>query len=509
MKKQRILKTIIFVFSILLNVYNVNAMLPETGCTDPAATNYNSYATEDDGSCVYSDTTNTDTTNTEIYGCMDSTATNYNQYATVDDNSCVYSNDTTSTDSTNTEIYGCIDSTATNYNPLANIDNGNCIYTQYTYGCTDIDAINYDSIANINDGSCIFTEEIWGCTDSSATNFNIEATIDDGYCEYATIIYGCTDISATNYNPQANIDNGKCIFDTLITTGCTDPFALNYNEFATQDNGSCIYNTVNDTISGCMDTDALNYNPVATISNNSSCIYASAIVPGCTSPMALNYNTNATIDDSSCVFARPVNIIINNPNNISNIIDTIGCLPQNNCSFDFSNRPDSVTINSITQTQGTEYNVEWNIWQNGTSTTVNSTYTINSEGEIMLYLSIICNGTTLKSQGNEKVKALTISSPVNVEDPTNTISILNKDISIYPIPTDNKITLSIGEKGANNYLVNIYSIDGKTMMTKEITTTKGENNFTFNCNSYESGIYFLNIKTKNNQIIYSTKIIKE
>ena len=47
------------------------------GCMDGTATNYNSNATTDDGSCTYS-------------GCMDPIATNYNANATVDDGSCIY-----------------------------------------------------------------------------------------------------------------------------------------------------------------------------------------------------------------------------------------------------------------------------------------------------------------------------------------------------------------------------------------------------------------------------------
>ena len=56
---------------------------PVYGCTDPTASNYNSAATADDGSCVYA-----------VIGCTDPTATNYNPSATKDDGSCVYADTT-------------------------------------------------------------------------------------------------------------------------------------------------------------------------------------------------------------------------------------------------------------------------------------------------------------------------------------------------------------------------------------------------------------------------------
>jgi hypothetical protein len=47
------------------------------GCTNSKATNYDSDATEDDGSCI-------------IRGCTDSDATNYDYDANYDDGSCYY-----------------------------------------------------------------------------------------------------------------------------------------------------------------------------------------------------------------------------------------------------------------------------------------------------------------------------------------------------------------------------------------------------------------------------------
>ena len=54
---------------------------PIYGCMDSEANNYDSEATEDDGSCKYDE---------PIYGCMDSEANNYDSEVTEDDGSCKY-----------------------------------------------------------------------------------------------------------------------------------------------------------------------------------------------------------------------------------------------------------------------------------------------------------------------------------------------------------------------------------------------------------------------------------
>jgi hypothetical protein len=82
----------------------------------------------------------------DISGCTDPNATNYNSEATIDDGSCDYGT---------TDIFGCTDSDATNYNPNATIDDGSCEYEEPVPGCTDPNAANYDPEATINDGSCL------------------------------------------------------------------------------------------------------------------------------------------------------------------------------------------------------------------------------------------------------------------------------------------------------------------------------------------------------------------
>ncbi len=55
-----------------------------------------------------------------IAGCTDSTASNYNSAATVNDGSCTYVGQAF--------VGGCTDPKATNYNPAANADDGSCTY---------------------------------------------------------------------------------------------------------------------------------------------------------------------------------------------------------------------------------------------------------------------------------------------------------------------------------------------------------------------------------------------
>lgn len=246
-------------------VATVSAVMPQIiGCTDSTATNYNSAAAVDDGSCIHGPI---------VLGCTDSTAQNYNTNANVDDGSCNFT----------VIINGCTDTFATNYNSAANTDDGSCTYP--IYGCTDSTALNYNSLATNDDGLCQYPPPVNGCTDSTASNYDSNANTDDGSCVYPVL--GCTDPTATNYDPSATSDDGSCVYPVL---GCTDPSAANYDTSATQDDGSCCY------VSGCTDSTANNYDSTACYDDN-SCTYNT----GCTDSTALNYDSTAVVDDGSCI----------------------------------------------------------------------------------------------------------------------------------------------------------------------------------------------------------------
>ena len=113
---------------------------------------------------------------TPVPGCMDNSANNYNSSATVDDGSCLYT-------PINPVVLagGCMDVNATNYDNLADYDDGTCVIPcDVILGCTDVNAINFNSNANSDDGSCILP--VYGCTYPNASNYNPLANIDDGTC---------------------------------------------------------------------------------------------------------------------------------------------------------------------------------------------------------------------------------------------------------------------------------------------------------------------------------------
>ena len=114
--------------------------------------------------------------------------------------------------------------------------------------------------------------------------------------EYLTLNFGgnsscgCTDEAACNYSDSALYDDGSC--DYLSCTGCTDAAACNYEEGATVEDGSCVYpEAYLDCDGNCMNDANING------------ICDELEVLGCTYAAACNYNIDANVDDGQCDFS--------------------------------------------------------------------------------------------------------------------------------------------------------------------------------------------------------------
>ena len=341
------------------------------GCGTPSACNYDSSVTLNEPiSCVYAtgcDSCSGETDGTgsvvdgdsdddgvcnadEVGGCTNASACNYNSSATDDDGSCLSLDACgvcggTGVDSDGdgvcdaNEVLGCTQSAACNYDASAT-ENSGCDFTSCV-GCMDSSACNYDASATLNELlQCVYATGCDSCSgETDGTGSVVDGdSDDDGVCN-ADEVGGCTNASACNYNSSATDDDGSClsldacgvcggtgvdsdgdgVCDANEVLGCTLSAACNYSEAATENDGTC------DFIScvGCMDESACNFDPSATLNQLLDCTYAETgydcsgtcnndsdtdgicdefEVPGCTDSSACNYSASATDNDGSCTY---------------------------------------------------------------------------------------------------------------------------------------------------------------------------------------------------------------
>jgi len=260
------------------------------GCTDSRASNFLSSAATDDGSCMH-----------HVLGCTDASAINFASTATVN-TACVYFTPPTSERvrrwpninqilQDGSAIAGCTKRNSLNYDSLATADDGRCV--AHRQGCMQGEAINFDSLANVDlpGSTCRFATP--GCTNSFCLNFDEAAAVDDGSC----VCNGCTFGEETRLNHSwASSHHFTVLYDGSCPwpkPGCTRPIALNYESEATKDGGSCA-------IQGCTNVSALNFNSVATFDDGSCQL---PVIIGCTHSEAINYLSAAQVSDQSCRFA--------------------------------------------------------------------------------------------------------------------------------------------------------------------------------------------------------------
>ena len=237
---------------------------PIEGCTDPEATNYDPFATVDDGNCAY-----------PVSGCTDPEAVNYDPVAVIDDGSCVFD-------------LGCPDigSGAFDGQPLALYpaqsmgmagipmyasvalhvpssiveDGTGTVYAVHSFvpsgfGGDDLPGITLPTLPGTMEGNQQACLDLVG-TPMSAGLFQIEV-VGDLYIsvfgspflagEFTLLhtvviepnpnpIEGCMYVGATNYSPLATVDMGGCIIP-----GCMAASAVNYHPVFTQDDGTCVF----------------------------------------------------------------------------------------------------------------------------------------------------------------------------------------------------------------------------------------------------------------------------
>ncbi len=163
------------------------------GCTDPAASNYNSNAQIDDGSCLYAATFNVDM-NCEPAGSFGFVHLESPVFGWC--GGCVPMSDpdgdgvhsvTVDLPSGNFEYKYAVDGWAGQENLIDDMQNGaSCApVTDYYSYANRLVSIIAGLTTSDTYGSCDTCDQLYGCTDAGATNFDAYATQDDGSCLYS------------------------------------------------------------------------------------------------------------------------------------------------------------------------------------------------------------------------------------------------------------------------------------------------------------------------------------
>ena len=237
---------------------------------------------------------------TLVYGCTDPEAINYNSDATDDDGSCVVVPECTENEAQviatlQTDIWG------SEVSYTISDDNGVLVDAQgvtdyallYHYFCLGDSAgcLTLEMFDSFGDGwNGAFLDISIPALDLSLGTFTLEVgayqAVSFGVgCETVVIeIEGCTNPSAFNYDPYATIDDGSCSFDCE----CEDVYepVCAYDYFTGQ------YITFNN----ACEAECVN----AWVVWDGDC--ADQPIYGCTDPEALNYNPTATDDDGTCAY---------------------------------------------------------------------------------------------------------------------------------------------------------------------------------------------------------------
>ncbi len=98
---------------------------------------------------------------------------------------------------------------------------------------------------------------------------------------------------------------------------------------------------------------------------------------------------------------------------------------------------------------------------------------------------------------NENFNFFTSTEPTDVENNSN------QKIIVYPNPAKDKLYIMLPNDSENNYIAQIFSIEGQLLIENEFNT----DSFVMDISGLPNGIYVINIYS--NRIFYTTKIIKQ
>ncbi len=290
-----------------------------SGCTNPAACNFDPFASSDDGTCLLPD------------GCTDPTACNFNAAANCDDGSCT--------------VAGCNDPAACNFDPAAVCNDGSCEFpggpncppiNNECTGAIDIssafpDCPSLTTVFGTYDNT-LATSEPSDLTYTSYTGNEVNAAGTCCLCEinnnsdntelHATMWYSFTPALTGNYFIEAIAQSSANGCGGVLGTS-EDTQILIYESGDGSCNSlsflGCNEDGVNATATNYPAGESFNFIAGTTyylivdeyyvngLERGTFCVEVTfedtcpVTIPGCTNPSACNYDNAATIDDGTCI----------------------------------------------------------------------------------------------------------------------------------------------------------------------------------------------------------------
>lgn len=482
-----------------------------SGCTDPFALNFDAYATEDDGSCMYPVECSDETTLASLYICTFSSGENVALTIADSEGNVVY--DQQGYPNMTIEYLDiCLDPTACYTATMSNLDDSTGgWYGGYFYINSQNVQVIYGALDNAEEASLDFSlsgecGEIFGCTDPVADNYDINATQDDGSCFYATDCSGLVTVTglltlgqwteeiAWTLSDAAGMivyegsgydgsGNGLSLFDFCVPAGCytlelTDTFGDGWNQ---------------NILSLFWDGDGMDYTLETgdyisfDLGIGADCNDQPDTFAGCTDGGAMNFDPNASEDDGSCEFAA---------------------CPYNEVTFVTVTLEDGLSMGWNLDDENFDGSISGSQYENNsvhthTACLVENCYTVNmwdwnadgwNGGWIEVWMDSTMVTTATMESGFNATMQLGIGMECEDSDGGAAPFDFWDPIAFAPYPNPTEEIINVNGDGFDQHLpvlVDVKDMLGRTIWSKNIVPNDNPANWVISVEGWEAGMYFV------------------